>query len=119
MDIWKHGKYVDLWSVVHLLSGLMLCLGLFSLGYGFWSALVISLLLLIAWEGFEWLVGIIEPSPNVGVDLVIGFAGFLIGAFWHYTLGMEFSVELFWGVAAATGVLALWGFLDFYLHGYR
>jgi len=119
MDVWKHGRYVDLWSLVHLLSGVALALMCYGLGYDFWSAAILSIALLIAWESFEWMIGIIEPSPNVGVDLAVGVLGFILGTCWHYLLGNAFNLLAFSAILLITIGLSLWGFLDFRSRGYR
>lgn len=119
MDIWKHGRYVDLWSLVHVLSGALLGSGLFGLGYGLMTVIVLSLFLLAAWEVFEWAVRIIEPSPNVLVDMLAGALGMGAACYWHYALANGFSVPQFTVLLFATLALALWGFLDFHFHGYR
>lgn len=46
-DIWREGKYLDLWSVPHVLSGISVALGLYILGFDFWAAFVIGFLLLV------------------------------------------------------------------------
>lgn len=119
MDIWKHGRYVDLWSLVHVLTGALLAIGCYGLGYGFWTATTLSFALLIAWELFEWAIRIIEPSMNVAVDIAVGILGFLLGAYWHYFLGHPFDPLAFMGLLAGTLLLAGWGFLDFHFRGYR
>jgi hypothetical protein len=118
MDIWKHGTYVDLWSVVHVLSGFLLAALLYKLGYGLVTASIYATLLLIAWEAFEWLAKIIEPSVNVAVDIVVGLLGFFAGVVIFYILDKPFDVY-FYPALVATAVLSLWGFLDFKKRGYR
>ena len=119
MDIWRHGRYVDLWSLVHLLSGALLALGFYGLGFGLAAAVSFSLLLLVAWEVFEWAMRIIEPTPNVLVDILLGAAGLGIGIGWHYLLGQPFSPQAFIVLLVATLALSLWGFIDFHFRGYR
>jgi hypothetical protein len=119
MDIWKHGRHLDLWSVVHILSGALLAFSCYWLNLSFWTASLISLAALILWEVIEWLLGIIEPSVNVTVDIVVGVFGFLVVAYWHYYLGNAFDVSTFSACLILTSCLALWGFLDFYFRGYR
>jgi hypothetical protein len=118
MDIWKHGKYVDTWSVVHFLSGFLLVAVFYMLEYQFTSALGLSILLLIAWEGFEWLTKIIEPSINVVMDIIIGLLGFFAGASLFYLFDKPVE-PYFYTALAVTGLLALWGFIDFKIKGYR
>lgn len=119
MDIWRHGRYVDLWSLVHLLSGALLALGFYGLGFGLAATLVFSLILLIAWEVFEWAIRIIEPTPNVLIDIIIGALGLGIGVWWHYVFGQPFSLSVFTALLGATLSLSLWGFIDFHFRGYR
>ena len=117
MDIWKHGKYVDTWSIVHLLSGFLLA-GAFSiLEYQFSLALILSVVLLSLWEVFEWATKIIEPTINVLMDILIGVAGFLIGSYMFYILEKPFWY--FYGAVVLTVLLSLWGFIDFKKRGYR
>jgi hypothetical protein len=118
MDIWKHGTYVDLWSLVHLLSGFLLSGIFYGTGTGFLQAFLFSFVLLVAWEMFEWIVKIIEPSLNVMVDIIIGLLGFFAGGYLYYELGMPFA-QSFYPALAATLVLSVWGFLDFLKRGYR
>ncbi len=119
MNIWKHGKYMDTWSIVHFLSGFLLAEIFYKFGYTFLSALLISTVLLLMWEGFEWLIKIIEPSANVYMDIVFGLLGFSLGAYIHYFLGKPFIAVQFLTVLSVTFLLALWGFIDFSKRGYR
>lgn len=118
MDIWKHGTYIDLWSLVHLLSGFLLAGVFYGSGTGFLQAFIFSALLLIAWEMFEWVVKIIEPSLNVMVDIIIGLVGFFVGGYLYYKLGMPFA-QSFYPILMVTLALSTWGFVDFLKRGYR
>lgn len=118
MDIWKHGTYVDTWSIVHFASGFLLSGAFFAFGYDFTVALIASLLLLLLWEVFEWVIKIIEPSINVLVDIMIGLAGFFVGSYLYYQTGIPFEVS-FYTILIGTIILAAWGFLDFLKKGYR
>lgn len=118
MDIWKHGKYIDMWSAVHFLSGFLLVAIFYQMEFRLTSALVFSTLLLILWETFEWLIKIIEPSVNVIMDIVVGLGGFAFGAILFYFLNQPFE-NYFYITAIGTLFLAVWGFLDFLKRGYR
>lgn len=119
MDIWKHGKYADLWSVVHFLSGFLLGATFFALNYTFLSALIVSTILLLLWEVFEWIIKIAEPSINVAMDMIIGLAGFFASAYLYYFLAIPFEMLHFSIILTATLLLSLWGFFDFLKRGYR
>ena len=118
MNIWKHGKYLDLWSLVHFLSGFLLCGLFYWLGLGFIWAFVYSTFLLILWEAFEFIIKIIEPSVNVTVDILIGLIGFFLAA-WFYFLSNKFDASIYLALVGITFAISLWGFLDFLKRGYR
>ncbi len=119
MDIWKHGKYLDTWSLVHFFSGVLIAQGLYGMGYSFGASLLISLVAITVWEVYEWITGIIEPGANVVVDLLVGAAGFGLGSLCHYLWSMPFSKLGFYALLSATLALSLWGFLDYKKRGYR
>ena len=119
MDIWKHRKYVDMWSIVHFLSGFLLVTVFNWLDYTFTSALLISTILLLAWEAFEWVIKIIEPSINVVMDMVLGLSGFFVGVYLYYFLNKPFDATYFWTILIIVMLLSSWGFFDFLKRGYR
>ena len=119
MDIWRHGRFFDLWSLVHFLSGVLLALGFYGLGFSLGATIAFSLALLIAWEVFEWAIRIIEPTPNVLIDVLIGLGGLAAGIGWHYFLAQPFNPSLFIMLLVAALGLSLWGFIDFHFRGYR
>lgn len=119
MNIWKHGRFVDLWSVVHLTSGMALALACLFLGSGFWTSFLIATSLLIGWEVFEWAIGIIEPSLNVTIDLVLGVLGFVLGSYVYYSFESGLSIIAL-GISFVTVlVLSVLGFVDFRIKGYQ
>lgn len=75
-DIWREGKYLDLWSVPHFLSGMCVAFGLFFLDYTANAAFVIVFLLLVAYEMFEVIAKIEETRWNRILDVVVGMASF-------------------------------------------
>lgn len=118
MNIWKHGMYVDMWSFIHFLSGFLLAGIFYKFDYSFLSSLIFSLILLIAWEFFEWIIKIIEPSTNVIMDLVIGSLGFFVGWYIFYFLRENFNYYFYTALTISV-VLSSWGFIDFLKRGYR
>ncbi len=76
-DIWREGKWLDLWSVVHFLSGISIGLGFYFLHFGVFASVVLALLSLISYEMWEMLVQIEEASTNRFMDVVVGIASFL------------------------------------------
>src|SRR5579872_1728491 len=112
-DFWKEGKYLDLWSVNHLLSGVLLGVILFYFHLHFFPALVISLVLFVGWEVIELLIGINEHFTNIVMDVVCDTAGFLLTAYFHFALGKSISIMGFVIIGVIFLLFNLWGFLAY------
>ncbi|HRH55696.1 MAG TPA: hypothetical protein PK609_02415 [Candidatus Paceibacterota bacterium] len=119
MDIWKHGTYFDLWSLVHFLSGALLATAAVAVGFSFVQALVYTSLILVAWEAYEWLLGILEAPANVTSDLVLGLVGFLGVAYLHYELRQPINLFMVAALGTLLVLLSGWGFRDLFVRGYR
>lgn len=76
-DIWREGKWLDLWSVVHVLSGVSMGLTAALLPFGTAASVVIAFLLLVAYEMWEAMVKIEETPQNRVMDVVVGMASFV------------------------------------------
>lgn len=76
-DIWREGKWLDLWSVVHFLSGVSVAFGL-ALFFDFLAASVIAFLMLVAYEMWEAMVQIHETPQNRIMDVVVGMTSFFL-----------------------------------------
>ena len=64
------GEYVDWWSIVHVLSGVLL--GLLSV------SLLMTVVVLVLWEVVEGLAGVREPRTNRIADVLIGLLGWFL-----------------------------------------
>lgn len=70
-----HGRFIDAWTIVHVMSGIVLgALGLL-IGLDDTTLLLITLTLLFLYELGESLAGIAEDVENVLSDIFFGFAG--------------------------------------------
>ena len=76
-DIWDEGKYIDMWTVNHTLSGFILAGWLGVFGVSTPVSIVISSILFIGWEVFEYLYKI-EETPNQVVDIIANYVGLII-----------------------------------------
>jgi len=93
--LWKEGKYIGLWSVAHLLAGLILGLFLRILGISTRRAFVMTLSLLILWEFFELAININEIWTNRVADILIGLSGFFITYYGCKTIRKSHNVLVF------------------------
>lgn len=76
-DIWREGKWLDLWSVVHLLSGVSVGFAFYPLHLGASATTIIVFLGFTAYEMWEKIVGIIETPTNRVTDIVVGMVSFI------------------------------------------
>ncbi|MDE2079003.1 MAG: hypothetical protein KGI73_01305 [Patescibacteria group bacterium] len=73
-----HGRYLDLWSLLHVLAGFTLGLAALFFNFSWWLGLSVILLILFAYELFEASVGIAEDIENSLADVVCGLLGALL-----------------------------------------
>ena len=76
-DIWREGEWLDLWSVVHFLSGMSVGFVLYLLRFDARACVVIAFISFTAYEMWEALVKIEETLPNRFMDVVVGMVSFL------------------------------------------
>ena len=77
-DYFKEGKYFDLWSVNHLLSGFLYAGWIIKLGFDYKFIFVSYFILAVAWEIYEKVSGIKEHIENQVMDVVTGVVGVII-----------------------------------------
>ncbi|MFA6585430.1 MAG: hypothetical protein WCS97_03230 [Candidatus Paceibacterota bacterium] len=77
VDMWREGKWLDLWSVVHFLSGISIGFVFYFLSFGILASTLLVLLSLIAYELWEMVVQIEEAPTNRFMDVVVGMIGFV------------------------------------------
>ncbi len=95
-DIWREGKWIDLWSAVHLLSGASVGFLLYLLKFSGWEAAIIALLLFILYEMWEVMVQIAEARANRFMDVVFGMISFLPTFFlWAPSLSLTPLIFIF------------------------
>ena len=112
-DRWREGKWIDLWSVVHFLTGMSLGLGMLLFRFGTTSSVIIVFLLLVAYEMWEAMVKIEETPQNRFMDVVVGMASFLpTFLFLAPALSRYQLILLFGFVLTANVVMATLGWLE-------
>ena len=104
-DTWKkEGKYVDLWSAVHVLSGIAIGFYPRYFHFGIFAAFVVVFLLLVMYEMFEVIVKIEEFPTNRVTDVLFGLLGFTPAYFFDMHLGGSTSI-LVCGIATTIAIL--------------
>ncbi len=76
-DIWREGKWLDLWSVVHFLSGASVGFAFYLVPFSALASVIIAFLALTAYELWEKMVQIEEMVTNRIMDVVVGMMSFL------------------------------------------
>ena len=107
-DIWREGEWLDLWSTVHFLTGILIGLALFLLYVEPVEAVVLTVLCLVAYEMWEALVHIEEAPTNRFMDVVVGMVSFVLAFFLlsprltQYELLLTFGLVLFTNIVLST-----------------
>lgn len=109
-DLWREGKWLDLWSVVHVLSGLLLGFFLYLFRVDAMYGLVFVVVLLSVYELFELLVDIYEAPTNRIMDIAVGMLGYIL-AFFLFSphLTGKYIVLTFVALLIVTSVMSIIG----------
>jgi hypothetical protein len=110
-DIWREGKYIDLWSLVHLLSGFILAGWLSFIGAPLHASVGIATIIFAVWEIFEHVYKI-EVTSNQITDLIVNYVGFFI-FYLTRDLFLRGAVSVVAITTIITLLLSLSGFLAF------
>ena len=110
-DLWREGKWLDLWSVVHLLSGVSTAFAITWFGFGLAASAVIAFLLFVAYELWEAMVKIEETPQNRSMDVVVGMVSFVPTFFLVQGTSSTVFILAFGFVLTVNIVLATFGWL--------
>jgi flagellar biosynthesis protein FliR len=116
---WHEGTFADLWSFVHVMSGIVGGTGLLLIhvpeAYAWCTAIVLT----IVWEIYEWKTGMGEPMLNVLTDILIGICGGAIGYLYvrSFHLAIPSMVGLFIVEVIVLTILAKTGWKNYCRHG--
>jgi hypothetical protein len=108
-DFWTEGKYIDLWTINHVLSGVLSGSILHFLGTSLAWSFAISSILFIGWEVIERIFEV-EAVTNQIMDLIADYVGYGIFYGYAYLLFQPLSARMTWFLAIAFVSLELWGF---------
>jgi len=109
-DLWAEGKYFDFWSVNHFLSGVVVAAALLLFQFSFWAALIIAVLIFIAYELFEEALQIEEHFSNRVTDIILDTAGFSAAAYVFLVTRLPISVPFLIILVLLLLVLTILGF---------
>lgn len=108
LDMWrKEGKYVDFWSILHVLSGAAIGFYPRYFHFGMFATFVIVFLLLTMYEMFEVIAKIEEYPTNRVSDVVFGMIGFTPAYFLDQSLGSVPSIVVCTLMTTAAIMLAV------------
>ena len=108
IDIWKNGKYIDLWSVNHTLAGCLLGALTFFFRIDFIFGFAVSILLMVGWEIYEIIYKVEETPYDRISDVVTGVLGFLA------IFALFPKVQIKTADMIFIGILGLWIFLEWW-----
>lgn len=108
-DVWQEGKWLDLWSVIHFLSGITMGFLPKYLGLDIFPAYIIAFLLLVLYEMFEAIAKIEETRSNRVMDVVVGMISFMIAYYIHPFISEPAGAYLLMWFFALTSVISFMG----------
>ncbi|MEK6942640.1 MAG: hypothetical protein AABX00_01095 [Nanoarchaeota archaeon] len=112
-DIWREGKYLDLWHVNHTLAGSLLAGITFFFNIKLLLGFVVSVLLMLAWEFYEIIVDIEETIANQILDVLTGILGFFGMFYLLQIINHSSGLQVFLVVLVVWLSLELWGFVAY------
>lgn len=116
---WR-GNYIDLWTVPHLISGVIVGYLIFFFGIGFNSGFWIALSIGIGWELFERITHLshTEAYTNSIGDIVVAQAGFAAAFYLLQKFNSPATEALIiFVLCAAFGILCILGYRAFKYYG--
>ncbi len=111
-DIRNDGKYLDLWSLNHFLSGIVYAGWVFQLGFSLWFVFVSYFILAVAWELYEFYADVFEHLGNKAMDVITGVMGFLLLSFTNI-----FDFRNLVVITVIYIILELYCYIDYKLRG--
>lgn len=108
-DAWREGTWLDLWSAVHLLSGLSIGIGMVVFRFGPLPTILITFLMLVLYEMLEAMVKIEETPQNRVMDVVVGMISFLPAYFVFQNFSFFQIVPLFFPMLSINVGMAVLG----------
>jgi len=111
-SVWQEGKFIDARVFVHILAGFTIGLALLILGVETLYAHIIIVIAIILWEVFEIYLKIKERKSNILIDLIIGYAGFIL-AFSIFPIFSDRILETFFLSIIVLFVLEVVGFIKY------
>lgn len=112
IKIWVNRRYIDLWSLNHLLTGGVIAGVSVLSSIPFWTSVIILFFLLFLWEVYEILIKIKETVANRVLDIVFGLIGY---ATMYIVMNLELlnNIMLFLIVTILFVIMNLWGWIAY------
>ena len=112
--LWAEGRYIDLWTIPHILAGVLLGGYLYWLGVSFEINLAVTTILVISWEFFELhFLGVHEYFTNSLMDIIVALIGFAFMYFLIIKYSLETVIPHLLALTAVYIFLNAWGFLAY------
>lgn len=77
-NLWAEGKYIDFWTINHILAGAVIAGVSVISSVPFWTIVIVLFSLTIVWEIYETIKNIRETIENKILDVIVAMVGFAI-----------------------------------------
>jgi len=112
--LWGEGRYIDLWTIPHILAGVLLCGFLYWFGISLPINIIITSIIVIGWEFFEFhFLGVHEHLTNSFIDILVALIGFAITFSFIIKYSIEIVLPYLFILTIIYIVLNAWGFLAY------
>jgi len=110
VNIWKEGRYIDIWHVNHFTAGLLMGGIPVFLPFSLWFGFLISLIGMLAWEYSEVVRDLYEFPINKTLDVVTGVVGFFLMYRVYVWVGHPLDLSIFYILFLIFIIIEIWGF---------
>ena len=110
-DLYAEKRFIDLWSVVHFLWGVIVPSVLLLFALPVWLVAVLSETMFVGWEFFEKWKGITEYFSNRVTDIIIDSVGMVIVLVMFSATTARLAGPALWLMALSATLFTIAGFL--------
>jgi len=92
---WAHGRYLDFWSFIHILTGSLFGILAYVFAIPLFTTTLCIAGIATLYEMFEILLRVSEDAQNVASDIVLTTGGSVLAQYLIGTLQPTFTTEIF------------------------
>lgn len=112
-NIFRNGKYLDLWSINHTLAGVVIAGPLYYFSISFIYSFFILIFLIVGWEIYEIIFDVHETWQNRSTDIITGVIGFFFVWYFYYFFDTNLQIWIYAVSLLVFLTLEIWGYFAY------